>query len=438
MRRLAGIALVVIVALGALAFLSRSLVPEKLALKRGADAYLVGYPLVTMAATRDALLSVPGAQVNAFSHVRYLPDGDTGVYVVTPNRDTYYSSAWLDLRGGPLLIQQPDMGQAFWLLPVLDAWTNVVADPGTRTLGNAPHKIVIAGPDWQGAAPADAELYRSPTSWAWAILRIEAGGDTAALQDGFRIAPLSDPTRYWQPAVYTSPREAVDVKAEVDGLSGEQFFTRLAQALQDTAIEPDAADQLARIGVTAGTFTAPTGAAARGLAQVPARVQEGMSEALRSDDATTVINGWRVPPMILGAYGTEYPTRAVVAREGLGANLPADAVYASTTVAADGNALEGGRTYRIEMPADVPVRAFWSISLYDERGNFLPGGTQGLSVSGRGGQPARTVTISAQRAPGRWLRAPESGRFRLLMRLYWPEQQVLDNQWQFPPVTPGS
>lgn len=434
MKRLLA-ALAVLLALGgALAYV----LPEKLALKRGADAYLVGYPLVTMDATRQALLSVPGAQVNAFSHVRYLPDGDSSVYVVAPSRDTYYSSAWLDLSDGPLIIEQPDMGDSFWLLPVLDAWTNVIADPGTRTLGNRPHRIVIAGPDWDGQAPADTEVYRSPTSWAWAILRIQAGADIAPLQDGFRIAPVADPKAYTTPAVYTEPRAAVDVKAQVDGLSGEQFFSRLGQLLGSTAIEAEAADKLARVGVTPGSFTAPTGAAARGLGQVPGRVQDGMTEALRSAEAATVINGWRVPPMILGDYGTEYPTRAVVAREGLGANLPADAVYASTTVDATGQPLTGGRTYTIEMPANVPAKAFWSVSLYDERGNFLPDGTGGLSVSGEGGKAATTITISPQRVPGRWLRAPETGPFRLLMRLYWPEQEVLDNQWQYPAVRPGS
>lgn len=429
------VAVAVVVALaGALAYL----LPEKLALKRGADAYLVGYPLVTMDATRQALLSVPGAQVNAFSHVRYLPDGDNGVYVVTPSRDTYYSSAWLDLTDGPVIIEQPDMGDSFWLMPVLDAWTNVIADPGTRSLGNSGHRIVIAGPGWDGQAPTGAKVYRSPTSWAWAILRIQAGSNIAGLQDGFRIAPLSDPEAYTTPAVYTRPRAAVDVKAQVDGLSGEQFFSRLAQILESTAIDADAAAKLGRIGVTPGSFAAPSAATARGLREVPGRVQEGMTEALRSDDSATVINGWRVPPMILGDYGSEFPTRAVVAREGLGANLPADAVYASTTVDATGQPLSGGRTYTIEMPADVPVKAFWSVSLYDEHGNFLPCGTDGLAVSGSGDGPATTITVSSRKVSSPWLRAPVSGPFRLLMRLYWPDQSVLDNQWQYPPVTPAS
>lgn len=420
-----GLAVVLIAVVG------RGIVVEKLALKRGADAYLVGYPLVTMQATRDALVQPPG-NLNTFSHARYLPDGESSVQVVAPSRDTYYSSAWLDLTDGPVIIGQPDMGKTFWLMPVLDAWTNVIADPGTRTLGNQPHRIAIVGPDWAGAEPEDAVVYRSPSNLAWAILRIRADDNIADLQDGFSITTPSGPTTA---TVFDRPTGNRNVKAEVDGLSGEEFFTRLAQAVPTLPLEPEAEKILARAGVTADGFDLPSGAAARGIADVPSRVQAGMTEAIDSGEGSTTINGWRVPPMILGAYGQEFPTRAVVAREGLGANLPADAVYASTTVDSTGEALDGANTYTIDVPADVPAKAFWSISIYDDEGNFLPGNTEGLSVSGEPGNEALTVTVSSTTTDGPWLRSPDSGPFRLLMRLYWPEQSVLDNQWEYPSVT---
>lgn len=423
-------------ALAFLALLGHNLIVEKLTLKRGADAYLVGYPLVTMDATRMALTEAP-SQVNAFTHARYLPDASSSVQVVAPSRDTYYSSAFLDLTNGPVLIEQPAMGETFWLMPVLDGWTNVIADPGTRTIGNSAHTIVIAGPGWEGSVPPDTVLYRSPTNLAWAILRIQASSEIAALQDGFQIAPLSDPTAYATPAVFDQPRSTRDVKAEVDGLTGEQFFSRLSGLLATTPVDAKAAAILARVGVIPGAFETPAGPAAAGLADVPPRTQEGMTQAIESGEGSTVINGWRVPPMILGAYGDEFPTRAVVAREGFGANLPADAVYASTTVDSAGAPLQGGRTYTIDVPADMPVKGFWSISVYDERGNFLPGPAKGLSVSGEPGQPGTTITVAPNAAAGPWLRSPESGPFRLLMRLYWPDQVVLDNQWQYPSVQPG-
>lgn len=115
-----GLAVALVLSLVALLPPGRSLITEKLTLKRGADAYLIGYPLVTMNATRDALIQPP-ARMNAFTHVRYLPDGQNTVNVVSPSRDTVYSSVWLDLTRGPMLIEQPDMGDRFWLMPVLDA-----------------------------------------------------------------------------------------------------------------------------------------------------------------------------------------------------------------------------------------------------------------------------------------------------------------------------
>lgn len=429
-------AVTVLLVLGLAAFLGRGLVVEKLTLKRGAEAYLIGYPLVTMTATRAALV-VPPAQMNAFSHLRYLPDGQSAVNVVSPSRDLVYSSAWLDLTAGPVLVEQPDMGDRFWLMPVLDAWTNVIADPGTRTMGNGAHRYIIAGPDWNGATPADAQLYRSPTNLAWALLRIEALDGlrgAARLQNGWRIAPLANPTEYTKPAVYLEPDSPVDVRAQVDGLGAEQFFDRLRRALASTPLvpdDPDAQEAVDRIL----SMSEPSAAQRRGLDDVPGRVQQGMTEAVESGEAGTISNGWRIPPMILGDYGTEYPVRAVIAREGLGANLPEDAVYASTSVDSAGQQLQGGRTYSISVPADLPVRAFWSITVYDNRGNLLPGPARGLSVSGTG--RATRITVSPEKVPGPWLRAPVDGGFRLLMRLYWPEQSVLDNRWEYPVVSAG-
>ena len=113
-------------------------------------------------------------------------------------------------------------------------------------------------------------------------------------------------------------------------------------------------------------------------------------------------------------------------------------MYTSTTLDADGQKLSGGRTYTIEMPADVPVSAFWSVTVYDERGNLLRGSDDGLTVSGTADSGAQRIVVSPDRpATGAWCRAPGAGPYRLLMRLYWPGQAVLDGQWEYPPVRPG-
>ncbi len=172
---------------------------------------------------------------------------------------------------------------------------------------------------------------------------------------------------------------------------------------------------------------------------MPLRVQQGLTEAVDRGEGGRISNGWRVPPMSLGDYGTQYAVRAAVAREGLGANLPEDAVYASTRVDVDEQPLTGERRYVIDMPADVPVRGFWSITAYDDGGNLLAGSTEALSVSGDADSGPQRIIVSAQRPAEQdvaWLRSPTSGGLRLIMRLYWPEQSVLDGQWSFPAVRP--
>ena len=138
LRRLGLGLLAIIVVLGLVAASppGRGFIGEKLALRDGAQAYLIGYPLVTMQATRQALVQPP-AQMNAFIHARYLPDARNAVNVISPSRDTVYSTAWLDLRDGPVIIEQPDMGtgsgscrssmpgRTWWPTPGPEHWVTV-------------------------------------------------------------------------------------------------------------------------------------------------------------------------------------------------------------------------------------------------------------------------------------------------------------------------
>ena len=115
-----------------------SLSPEE-ALKIATDAYIYGYPLVLMDVTREVMTAVPKpgarkAPVNQFVHLREFPD-HTFTDVVSPNVDTLYSVAWLDLSKGPIVLSLPDAGDRYYLMPMLDAWTNVFAAPGKRTTG---------------------------------------------------------------------------------------------------------------------------------------------------------------------------------------------------------------------------------------------------------------------------------------------------------------
>src|SRR5262245_4006676 len=114
------------------------------------QAYLYAYPLVLMEATRDA---VPNRPMNRFQHAPAFPTPNSRT-VVRPNVDTLYSPAWLDLTREPLVMTVPDMGSRFYLIQMMDAWTDTFAVPGTRTTGNKAGKFVIVGPDFKGSTPA--------------------------------------------------------------------------------------------------------------------------------------------------------------------------------------------------------------------------------------------------------------------------------------------
>ncbi|WMX43943.1 DUF1254 domain-containing protein [Streptomyces roseicoloratus] len=178
------------------------------------EAWLYGYPLVTAAVTMDTMTAVPArddarrkAPVNQFCYMRATPDASF-TEVVSPNADTLYSSAWLDLSDQPLVLALPEFGDRFWMVPILDAWSNVCAVVGRRGNGPSAGPFLIAGPSWSGPTPAGLTLLTSPTAVNWIIARYATSGpeDFPAvnrLQDATRLIPLSEWTG--DPADYAPP-----------------------------------------------------------------------------------------------------------------------------------------------------------------------------------------------------------------------------------------
>jgi hypothetical protein len=425
------------------------------------EAYIYGYPLVTMEMTRRQMTNVvkpegPHAPMGQFANLREYP---TAAFkeVTAPNADTLYSAAWLDLSQGPWILQVPNEHGRYYLMPMLDAWTNIFADPGTRTTGTGAGEFAIVGPGWRGELPAETEELRSSTNLVWIIGRTYCTGtpeDYAAvhaIQDQYKLVPLSAYGKPYTPPpgkvdgsidMKTAPREQVE---QMDTLS---FFKLLAELMNQnppTTDDTPILSRLARIGLVPGQdFDAAK------LASVP-KVQEvpkfGVERIAAHFFAGSVdLNGWAFFKPV-GVYGTDYIQRALITRYGLGANIEQDAVYPTAKVDSTGQALNGTNKYVITFArgAMPPARGFWSITMYDAQYFFVANPLNRYTLSVRNKFNANSdgsVTMYIQaNSPGpdkeaNWLPAPNEP-FVLMMRLYWPKENrpsILDGTWKPPPV----
>ncbi len=339
--------------------------PSNQAMKAlSAEVFTYAYPLVLMDVTRELMsLRTPP---NTFSHKRTFPDASF-TDVVTPNADTLYSSAWLDLSKEPVVLSVPDTRGRYYLMPMMDAWTNVFASPGKRTTGTQRGNFVITGPGWEGPLPKGMKQIKSPTAMVWLIGRTQANGkkDFPAvhrLQDQYRLTPLSA----WQMGVRAVPEKAaarsptLDTQSppveQVAAMDAQAFFSRVASLLP--ANPPAAADaamveKMRRMGLEPGVpfkTTVLEPSTARAVQEGATAALQAIADVARKGNADAG-NGW-VMHRDLGNYGTNYTRRAVTAMVGLGANLPEDAIYASTRTDASGKALQGSSSYVLHFAKD--------------------------------------------------------------------------------------
>lgn len=430
------------------------------------EAYIYAYPLVTMELTRRSLTNVATpeaskAPMGQFLRLRGYPPVDDHA-VTAPNADTLYTIIWLDVTEEPWIVSTPDMKGRYFLLPMLDGWTNVFDVPGKRTTGTGPQKFAITGPGWKGTLPPGVKQYKSPTGMVWMLGRIYCTGtpeDYAAvhaLQDQMTAVPLSS---YGKP--FTPPPGTVDpsfdsktaVREQVNAMDAASYFALFAQLLKTNP--PSAADapmvaKLGKLGVVPGRdFDASklNPSVSKGLAQAPKTAQRKimgwMKKGVLAGDFK-LKNGWAFTTKT-GLYGTNYIQRALITAIGLGANRPQDAVYPTSTGPDVLQKYHGSKKYVMHFAKGhlPPVNGFWSLTMYDTDYFFVPNPLNRYTVSQRNKLKANadgSVDLYIQNeSPGadkeeNWLPAPKDG-FILMMRLYWPKDtppSLLDGSWTIP------
>ena len=369
----------------------------------------------------------PMRWVNHFTHThrRIGPDDRE---VVSPNNDTVFSNAWLDLSRGPVLIDTPDMGERYWTLGLLDAWTNPFAYVGRRTTGNRRQRTLVHGPAWQDRVPDGVDnVIAAPGEDVWVIGRLlvdDSPDDlerAAALQHGISIHSLD------------SGVAAFRVDTGLDGRAGHA---------PDTALYRDTIDAaLARNPVPVGEHLGwPVDDAA--LADALPRVFEELRQEAQPH---ALGGGWALPVAVRTHWGADVAMRARVARNFIGALGIEEAMYPTAEVDADGALLNGSHAYELRFePGALPeVDAFWSLTLYrrsdcllvDNPANRYSVGDRlpGLLWSADG---SLSIRIQAE-DPGtahNWLPAPPGEVFFVVLRLYQPRCRHLDFRFPYPPL----
>lgn len=453
--------------------------PQQAVLEEAAtDAWLYFYPLLLMQATRA---SEPQLELGVWKHSGSVRRHDDRK-VIRPNVDTISSHAWLDLSGGPILLETPDTEGLYHVVQAVDEWSLTFATVGSRTIGNGPGRFLFVPPGLDANAgatpwPRDATLVRAPTQGVWLLMRIQSDDSeeearTRALQTRFRLTALEerapDGPMPLPPAAATGLAEGTPPPQVILNLDPRSYFEwasrlwgapgfwvpNLDDALVDrvellglrpgSALEWDALDP----GQRAALSAAPKGAL-RKLAGVAAK--EG---GVNVDGWYYLKDNWyRVQDhRVFVKQPTHYPLRAGLALEALGFLPLQEATYLSAGAArVGGEVLSGadGRSYTIRFPeGHLPaVEAFWSLTVYEGQGWLVDNPIHRHNLGSRDelrrdADGAVTLHLSATNPHGadsgdtsNWLPIPD-GEFSVSFRAYWPSEPIVHegDGWRMVPV----
>ncbi len=420
------------------------------------EAYIYGFPLVMMDTTSKILTNVPDAgimasPINQFAHMDAFPDPDFAA-VATPNADTLYSTAFLDLSDEPIVLHVPDTDGRYYLMQMMDAWTNVFDSPGKRTTGTLSGDFVITGPFWDGLIPDGTAQIKSPTNLVWIIGRTQTNGVSDydlvhEIQKQYTLTPLSSFGKSYLPPKDLPVDSKLDMKTatvkQVAAMDASAFFNIFSLLMGDnpaSSADSEALKKFEKIGLVPGKPFDTGRIDSDTLDLAVKNAQQKISDEWKT--LGTASNGWQMLTGV-GTYGDDYSTRAIVSWYAIGANLPEDAMYPKTSVDADGNALNGKSKYVIHFAADnvPPVNAFWSITMYNMDQFFVKnpidryaiGDRDNLAFNGDGSLDIYIQNEMPAESEANWLPSPQDD-FTIVMRMYWPQPEILSGEWAPPAV----
>ncbi|MGH7180232.1 MAG: DUF1254 domain-containing protein, partial [Tepidisphaeraceae bacterium] len=418
------------------------------------EAYLYGFPMIVgydvinkFFIDRDSgQFKAPIGQIN--NEARVFTPKDTGVS--TPNSDTPYSMALLDLRAEPFVLCMPEIEKSrYYDVQLVDLYTNNYGYMGSRTTGNGAGCYMIAGPDWQGEKPAEIDkVFRCETQLSLVVYRTQLFNprdmdNVKRVQAGYKVQPLS--AFLGKPAPPPAP-EIDWPKFEQDAFTNRfpeylDFLLQFCPPVGTAEVEKPLREKFAHIGIGPGKRTHHK--------DLPPAVKEALGAGVKAafakigtscDEVGKVVNGWQIGAAAGDRefYGGNWALRAAAAKLGIYGNSDAEAVYPFTRSDINQIALDGSKhTYQMTFPAgQLPtVNAFWSITMYDGRTQLLIENPINrylinapmLPELKKNPDGSRTIYIQKD-SPGsdkesNWLPAPDGPAF-VVMRLYWPRTEA--------------
>ena len=437
---------------------------DSLLVKLVTQAYIYGYPMMTMDYTHKISSNVVSdngmgkGPINQWGNMRKFPKAGFKE-VVRPNLDTYYSLVYADLGKNPLYLHIPATDR-YYLMPILNAYGDVIESLGTRTTGQGELNIALVGPKFDGEIDKDLTVIRSTTDLNWLLGRIAVKNnedgklEVANFQSKLIARPLSERKN----KNYKNPKGMINPdylnKVPMDEVDNKDITTYLNEVMQLMIDNPGypadqpLLNQLKTIGFEpGGTFKLDQfdPQTQEMVKKVPAIVQGLFSKMTANPPTENLQNGWNVITSGLGEYGTQYFLRAYVTKIGYGANQPVDAIYPNSAIDSDGNNYNGSNKYVLHFEADhmPPVNGFWSITMYDKKGFLVDnaidrynlGGMKDLIYNEDGSLDIFIQAEEPKKLKANWLPSTKGGEeFELTFRMYYPKENVLDKSYQMPGV----
>lgn len=419
---------------------------ENLAYSIGLQAYIYGYPLLVVNRTKQLTAPIEnGLVLNQFVYKEELAN-PTDQFIVSPNVDTLYMYAWLDVSEQPVILHVPNTHNRYYTVQLLDAWTNTFANIGRRKTGTAKGRFAIVGPYWKGTLPSEIKRITAPTNTVWALGRILVRGDedisrVQEFQKQFIFTTLGGSS-----PIIKEHRDTILSTTPVEELSAIEFIELINSEMRKNP--PPLEEQILfqtfkYIGINPSEATT--------FQNLNLDILKGVNRAIK--DAVTIIkssnqfvkarNGWLYSD-IIGIYDADFLVRAAIAYSGLGANVKEEAMYQRSFIDDMGEELTGKQKYILHFEKDhLPkVEAFWSVTVYNADFNLVENilhryaigdQTKGLIYNENGSLDIYMQHEMPKGKGSNWLPVPK-GNFNLVMRFYQPDFRILNGSYQTPPV----